>query len=623
MRKHLFSILTLLVAVCSLQATETRSPNGQIHVTVHCADDNHRDTAFLSVRYNGQYVFERIGLGLKTNRQNLTTGLRLHSVSEATPHTDDYQMLTGKRSHCTNQANERTYILENKQGQCLTLIVRAYNDGVAFRYRLEAAAKGEKLTAECTSFDLAAGKPRWIRPRSVDNEGFYPFATNGNTPGEWGYPALMEPQGGVFALVTESDLQRTHCGTYLINDGTERYRVKMVEKELPVSGEWNSAWHVQIIGSLATVTESTLVTDVATPCRLEDTSWIKPGIASWIYWAHNHGSRDCNLLKQYIDLAATMHWPYTLVDAEWDQMTGGNIQDVLDYAHAKNIRPLLWYNSSTNWTGNGAPGPHYKMNKAEDRRKEFEWLQQQGVSGIKVDFFFTDSLHIINYYYDILEDAADYHLLINLHGGTLPWGWQRTYPHLITQEAVYGAEWYNNNERLTPRAAQHNATLPFTRNVIGSMDYTPGTFSNSQHPHITSYAHELALPVLFESGIQHMPDRPETYASLPAEVKKLLSELPTTWDDTRLLAGYPGNHVVLARRKGNIWYIAGINGTDSPACLSFSLSPLSLSAQPTGLLITDGKDDQTFRIEEHFRPGKEVHINCHPRGGFVLRLAAN
>lgn len=621
MKQCLLFILTILWSAFSLQATETRSPNGKIRATLHHAESSTPDDAvYLSVQYNGQNVFERIALGLQTNRQDLATGLRLKSASETAPHTDDYRMLTGKRLHCINHANERTFTLTNGQGQDLYLTVRAYDNGIAFRYQLKAAANGEAITAECTSFDLATGKPRWIRPRSTDNEGFYPLATDGNTAGEWGYPALMEPQKDLFALITEADLQRNHCGTYLVNEASERYRVKMVEAALPVSGLWESAWHVVMIGSLADIVESTLVTDVATPCRLKDTDWIQPGTASWIYWAHNHGSRDCNLLKQYIDLAAAMHWPYTLVDAEWDQMTNGTIEEVLTYAHAKGIRPLLWYNSTTNWI-NGAPTPQYRLNKPEDREKEFAWLEKQGVSGIKADFFYTDSLCAINYYYDLIEEAARHKLLINLHGGTLPWGWQRTYPNLITLEAVYGAEWYNNNDRLTPRAARHNATLPFTRNVIGSMDYTPGTFSDSQHPHITSHGHELALTVLFESGIQHLPDRPETYAGLPDEVKEFLSGLPTVWDDTKLLSGYPGEYVVLARRKGNTWHIAGINGNDSPASLTFPSERLALSPQATALLIRDGKDTKSFHINKGVRPDKEIQVDCLERGGFVMVIS--
>ena len=237
--------------------------------------------------------------------------------------------------------------------------------------------------------------------------------------------------------------------------------------------------------------------------------------------------------------------------------------------------------------------------------------------GIKVDFFPDDSLSTVNYYIDLLEDAARHKLMMNFHGGILPKGWQRTYPNLVSLEAVYGAEWYNNNEVLTPRAAAHNATLPFTRNVIGSMDYTPGTFSDSQHPHITTHVHELALPVLFESAIQHMPDRPETYAALPEAVCRLLTELPTAWDDTRLLAGYPGQNVVLARRKGDTWYVAGINGSDSPARLTFGTERLGLLEKQSAILMEDDAEGRSFRITGTTIAGK-MTVDCLPRGGFVL-----
>ena len=251
--------------------------------------------------------------------------------------------------------------------------------------------------------------------------------------------------------------------------------------------------------------ESTLVTDVADPSKVADTEWIEPGLVSWIYWAHNHGSKDYRLLKEYIDLAVRMK-------------NGGKLEDAVKYATACGVKSLVWYNSSTAWLG---PGPLYRLNKKEDRRKEYQWLSDLGVSGMKIDFFNGDSVSTMNYFIDLLEDAADYQLMVNFHGATVPRGWQRTYPHLMSVEGVYGAEWYNNNAILTDRAAAHNATLPFTRNVIGPMDYTPGTFSDSQYPHITSYGHELALPVLFESALQHMPDRPSVYAQLPEAVKQL------------------------------------------------------------------------------------------------------
>ena len=216
---------------------------------------------------------------------------------------------------------------------------------------------------------------------------------------------------------------------------------------------------------------------------------------------------------------------------------------------------------------------------------------------MKIDFFNGDSVSTMNYFIDLLEDAADYQLMVNFHGATVPRGWQRTYPHLMSVEGVYGAEWYNNNAILTDRAAAHNATLPFTRNVIGPMDYTPGTFSDSQYPHITSYGHELALPVLFESALQHMPDRPSVY-------------------DTKLLAGYPGVEVVMARRKGDVWYIAGINGTDKLRTLRASLEKLSVDGKSMALF-KDGADNRSFSIEENVPAGDSLIVDCLPRGGFV------
>lgn len=350
---------------------------------------------------------------------------------------------------------------------------------------------------------------------------------------------------------------------------------------------------------------------------MEDTEWIKPGMVSWIYWAYNHGSQDYQIVKEYIDLAVKMKWPYDLIDWEWDVMrNGGNIQDAVKYALSQGVKPLVWYNSSTNWIG---PGPLFRLNKKADREKEYKWLSDMGVAGIKVDFFSGDSVSTMNYYIDLLEDAVKYKLMLNFHGATIPRGWQRTYPHMMSVEGVYGAEWYNNTPVLTNRAAEHNATLPFTRNVVGPMDYTPGTFSDSQHPHITSYGHELALPIIFESALQHMPDRPSVYYDMPEPVKKLLSDLPVAWDDTKLLAGYPGMEVVMARRKGDVWYIAGINGTNKPRTLCFLLKDLSVVGKKI-TLFEDGIYDRSFTIAEDLPLSEDemsVEIKCLPRGGFV------
>ena len=222
----------------------------------------------------------------------------------------------------------------------------------------------------------------------------------------------------------------------------------------------------------------------------------------------------------------------------------------------------------------------------------------------------------MDYMLDLLESASHYHLLVNFHGATIPRGWQRTYPHLLTTEAVYGAEWYNNNGVLTNKAACHNATLPFTRNVIGPMDYTPCAFSDSQHPHITTHGHELALTVLFESGLQHLADRPESFLAQPKDVQEFFGELPAAWDDTKLISGYPGEYVALARRSGERWFIAIINGTDSPKEISLDWS--RIAKKPLrGKMYGDSGDSQSPWMIKNIDALPEK-VTLMARGGCVI-----
>ena len=321
-------------------------------------------------------------------------------------------------------------------------------------------------------------------------------------------------------------------------------------------------------------------------------------------------------------MAVTLKLPYVLIDAEWDQMKDGKtIEDAVAYANSKGIKPMIWYNSSVGWI-DGAPTPKFRLNKPEDREKEFAWCEKIGVAGVKIDFFSGDCQRDMTYCIDLLECAAKHHLLVNFHGATVPRGWQRTYPNLMSTEGVYGAEWYNNVPTFTKQAASHNTTLPFTRNIIGPMDYTPCTFSDSQHPHITSDAHELALTVLYESALQHLADKPESYLVQPQQVQDFFGQLPTVWDETRYVSGYPGESVVLARRSGSTWYVAGINGTDNKKTLDVDLSfidggehsvQMFADADPTKYQLTAEKD---WLITN----GNQIprQITTQPRGGFVL-----
>ena len=524
----------------------------------------------------------------------------------------DYQMVAGKRLHCTNRAREYRARLN---AQTL-LVVRLYDDGIAMRYELSGLT-GQSLPQEQTSYRIPEGMQRWMMRWSSGYEDFYLPSTTAHGPNapknhRWAFPALLEPVDDVFLLLSEANIERGQSAASLTNEG-DLFRVTPDQNPVQPTGSWHTPWRLAIIGSLADVVESTLVTDVSEPSRLAETDWIQPGVVSWIYWAYNHGSNDYNIIRRYIDFAATLRLPYVLIEAEWDEMKDGKtIEDALSYAREKGVRSMIWYNSTTDWI-NGAPGPKFRLNKPEDREREFAWCERMGVAGVKIDFFAGDGQPTMDYCIDLLESAARHHLLVNFHGATIPRGWQRTYPHLLSTEGVYGAEWYNNVPTFTSRAAAHNATLPFTRNVIGPMDYTPCAFSDSQHPHITSRSHELALTVLYESGLQHLADRPESFLAQPSAVRDFLSALPAAWDETRLLAGRPADYVVMARRKGNTWYVAAINGKDEAR--DIALPSLFEKAVPGS--VTFFADDASGEWSITSPSSLPVSVHCQPRGGFV------
>jgi len=610
-------LLLAAAVICVSCAGPLTSPNGRLTAEV--------DGQTINVYYNDpdleKYQVTDLHVGIVTADADLDKGLKLKRVSSKHKIVDDYEMVAGKRSHCHNEATERIYSYRSTEGNALDVILRVYNDGVALRYVLP---EGTEVTEDRTAYKILDGTKRWISPLKTDYEAFFPLATDGGPaaermwprpePGRWACPALFEPADGVYALISEADLRHGDSASSLDNsEDNEIYRVHLTGPATLKDGK--SPWRLVIIGQLSDIVESTLVTDLSSPAQF-DPEWVKPGVSSWVYWAYNHGSKDFNRDVEFIDLAADMGWPYCLVDWEWPQMENGSIDEVLDYAQEKGVKINLWYNSGTSWVGDGVPQPQDRLVDPAKRRQEMDWLVQHGVSGIKVDFFLPDNAEMVDYYLDILEDAAERRLAVDFHGCTIPRGWQRTWPNMMSMESVYGAEWYNNGPVMTDRAAAHNATIPFTRNVIGPMDYTPGTFSDSQFPHITTYAHELALPILFESGLQHMPDRPDVYYGLPEEVRELLSGLPAAWDDTKLLYGCPGLSAVIARRTGDRWYIAGINGQDVPARLEFDLDRIGLEGR-TFRLFADTEEDRDFRIES-VTPGASMSIPCSARGGFVL-----
>lgn len=630
--KKIICIVLITLYCTTVIAQEITSPNKKIKVLLN-VPKNKTGVYFSVVYTNGKTsttVLPQSPLGIVRDDESFTDNLKLVNVSDPQYIHEQYTAVSGKRKDRENFGSERVFKFKNSNSKSLNIIFRAYNDGVAFRYEFpDSSSTPVNITGENTAYVLPEGTQRWMQPFEPSYEGFYPETTTGkgDKNQEWGFPALYKvKESAVWVLLSEAGISENNCAARLSNasnfneykiaypDTRDDFKQVGTVTHLP----WQSPWRTLTIGSLNDIVSSTLIDDISPASKLQNTAWIKPGAASWVYWANNHGSKDYKKLAEYTDFAAQMGWPYTLIDWEWDVMeNGGTVADAVKYARSKGVKPMIWYNSGTSWL---EPTPWDRLLTPEKRAKEFAWLNEIGIYGIKVDFFAGDQQDMIKYYIDILEDAAKYKLLVNFHGATVPRGWARTYPHLLSTEAVYGAEWYNNNALLTNAAARHNATLPFTRNVVGSMDYTPVTFSNSQNPHITSYAHELALSVVFESALQHFADRPESYNALPQMVLDFLKHVPTTWDDTKLLDGYPGEKVIIARKKGNTWYVAGINGKDTPQDFKIDMSTL-IGKKANIKLFCDGKDNTSFTIKEIILGKKEtLQVNCLPRGGFTAIL---
>src|SRR6185369_10061287 len=304
---------------------------------------------------------------------------------------------------------------------------------------------------------------------------------------------------------------------------------------------------------------------------------IRPGKASWSWPLLGDQQTNYDVQKRFIDYAAEMGWRYCLIDALWDKQIGyAKVKELVDYARRKGVGVLLWYNSAGDW--NSAPQtPRNLMLTHASRIREFEKLKVMGVAGLKIDFFGGDGQSMIGYYYDILEDAAPYGFLLNFHGATLPRGWQRTYPYLMTMEAIRGLEYVTFEQKNADEEPSHAAMLPFTRNVFDPMDFTPMVLDRiNRIERRTTSAFELALSVLFTSGIQHYAEIPEGMHKAPPYVRDFLKGVPSVWDDTKFLDGYPGKFAVFARRGEGRWYVAGINGESKVRKLTLDLGELQV-----------------------------------------------
>ncbi|MES2880938.1 MAG: glycoside hydrolase family 97 catalytic domain-containing protein, partial [Bacteroidota bacterium] len=447
------------------------------------------------------------------------------------------------------------------------------------------------------------------------------------TKAGWVYPALFQTRTA-WVLITEAAIDKNYCATRLqsASPGGE-YRIGFPDgKEIKTGGgilpkfttPYSSPWRILTIGSLKTIIESTLGTDVAAPAKNFDKTFIRPGKASWSWIMSKDDSIVYSEQKRYIDFAAEMDWQYCLIDADWDRKIGyEKIQELSSYAATKNVGLLLWYNSAGDWN-TVKYTPKNKLLSHTNRVAEFGRIEAMGIKGVKIDFFGGDGQSVMQYYIDILEDAAMVGLMINFHGATLPRGWHRTYPNLLTTEAVRGFEMITFNQADADLAATHCAMLPFTRNAFDPMDFTPMNLYKivTKVKRKTTSAFELATSVLFYSGIQHFAESAYGMSQVPDYVRQFLKALPIQWDDVKFIDGYPGKYIVLARRAGNKWYVAGINATEKEKTILLDFKNFQKSM---GMLITDGENSLSFS-NKMVQTNNKVAVTVKPSGGFVLVL---
>ncbi len=636
-------ILVLMNCQTNIRTWDISSPDGRIHFQlIHEKISDSTSTLTYNVTIKTESgekkLIDNSPLGIVRKDGVFTDQLSFVEESATAEVEDSYEMISGKQKSISSHGVEKSVIFENNQNKKLVIDFSAFNDGVAFRYRFPEEDTLERtVIGEITSFNMAMDGKKWIQPYDTVTKytpAYETYFRNGipigtKAPGKegWSFPALFEMDGS-WVLLTESDLQDNFYGAHLEPDAPDgKYMIRLPEPEealntgpvVPThSLPWTLPWRVILIGEkLNTIVESNLVNHLATPSVVKEISWIKPGRASWSWWSDHDSPQDYNELIPFIDLAADMGWEHSLVDANWNIMKNGDLEKVIEYAGRKDIGILVWYNSG---------GPHNTvgeqlrdaMHTSKRRREEFEKLHNWGVKGVKVDFFQSDKPHIIKQYHDILRDAEDYQIMCNFHGSTIPRGWRRTYPHLVSMEAVRGAECYSFDTRFPEAAPWYNTILPFTRNAIGPMDYTPVTFSDQTYPHITSYGHELALSIVFESGIIHYADRVDAYRSAPGFVKDFLKNVPASWDNTRFLQGYPGKYCIIARQKDEIWYIGAINGQDTGQTVTLTL-PFLTGGEHMLELINDGDDERSFRYSKKpLKPGNSIEVTMEPNGGFVI-----
>lgn len=644
----IFPILasTLIANAATVYAGETdlASPDGRTVFAIWCNDG----VPLYSISLGDREFIAPSPLGLRTNIGDFTSGLALKSVSAIDSISESYTLPNIKKSSVEYRATHREYTFADSIGEVFDLIVEVSNNNVAYRYRLK--PRGETLCclveSEATGFAMPEGTTTFLCPQSKPMGGFArtsPSYETAYTPdgaigqNGWGsgysFPCLFRNGDNGWTLISETGIAGDYCASHLEGGKGSLYTIAY-----PQPGEQNgfgsasasialpgyTPWRTITVGeTLAPIAETTIPFDVVHPLYKPSRQY-QYGKGTWSWIIKMDPSCNYDEQKRYIDFSAEMGYSSVLVDALWDTQIGyDKIAELARYGKERGVALYLWYNSNGSW--NDAPqGPRGRMNDIVARRHEMKWLQQNGIRGIKVDFFGGDKQETMRLYHDILADANDYGILVIFHGCTLPRGWDRMYPNFASAEAVLASENLHFSQGSCDAEAFNATVHPLVRNTVGSMDFGGSALNKYYNAsnesrgsrRATSDVFALATAVLFQSPVQHFALAPNNLNDAPDWAIEFMKSVPTVWSDTRFIDGYPGRYLIMERRHDDICYITGVNATDKTIKTYIDI-PSELRGQTLTLYHDTDQLEGSVKTVKPDKKGR-VHVSIPCNGAFVL-----
>ena len=641
-----FIVMAMLLgsSVASAENKQIASPDGKLVVTV--ADMDGRPS--YSVSYDNVLFLKPSPLGMIANIGDFSSGMSLEKNVSTNKIDETYELASIKKSKVHYVANEAVFSFTQQGKTIYDVIFRISNNDVAFKYKMY--PQGETLSCvvkqEVTGFVFPDGTTTFLCPQSKPMGGFARTSPSYETSytaddvagkNGWGegytFPCLFRNGDNGWVLVSETGVNGGYCASRLLGHKGGVYTIGFpqegeangngtVSPGIALPGE--TPWRTITVGkTLAPIVETTVPFDVVKPLYQAKGEYTY-GRGSWSWIIGMDGSTNYKEQLRYIDFSAAMGYQSVLVDALWDKQIGRDkIEELAKYGKNKGVALYLWYNSNGYW--NDAPQtPRGIMDNAIARRKEMKWMQSIGIRGIKVDFFGGDKQMTMQLYEDILSDANEYGLLVIFHGCTLPRGWERMYPNFASSEAVLASENLHFSQGSCDNEA-FNATLhPFIRNTVGSMDFGGSALNKYYNAdnaprgsrRVTSDVYALATAVLFQSPVQHFALAPNNLTDAPSWAIDFMKEVPTTWDEVRFIDGYPGKYVILARRHGDKWYIAGVNAQKETLKLKVNLPMFSNGEKVR--LFSDDKALQGGVKQIEIGKKQELQLSIPCNGGVLI-----